>query len=125
MEVAILDILKRLASPDSSTFEFVAILAIIFLLMLYKYIIQPFLLHVKAFNENMKTQTSNIVSMNTSLQRLETNIIALKDSSLINHNVNQVKIDESQKDINEIKGILAQFQGAMMYNARLFNRELE
>lgn len=125
MEVAIFDILKRLASPDSSSLEFFAIIAVLIFLMFYKYLVKPFLEHVKTFNETLAKQNTNISSMNTSLERLESNIIALKESSEINYSVNKVKIDESQRDINEMKSILSQFQGAMMYNARLFNRELE
>lgn len=124
MESAILGILKELAGDDMSGMQFYSIIALIVFLIVYKYFAKPAQTEIKRIVSVITEQNKNIDNLNTIIERLDVNIASLKKSSDEDFKVNQVKIDDTQNDINEIKDILSQFKGAMMYNSRVFNKEL-
>ena len=124
MENGILAILKMLASDGSSGVELYSIIAIIIFLLVYRYFIKPILTEAKRCISVMESQNSSIEEINDIISRLYDRVSTLKITNDENFKVNQLKIDETQKDINEMKNILSQFKGAMMYNSRMFNKEL-
>lgn len=124
MEIEILKILKELAGDDVTSMQFYCILSVIVFLCIYKYFIKPILAESKRCITTIETQNKNIDELRSIIERLDKNVSELKKSSDEDYIVNQEKINQTKNDINEIKDILSQFKGAMMYNSRLFNKEL-
>lgn len=124
METAVLAILKSLAGDNIDGMQFWIIIGIIIFLLLYKYFIKPMMTEAKRIIDVINTQNKNIQDLNKVVERMDERVGELKVSSDEGFTVNQLKIDEAQRDIAEMKSILSQFKGAMLYNSRLFNKEL-
>lgn len=124
METAVLAILKSLAGDNIDGMQFWIIIGIIIFLLLYKYFIKPMMTEAKRIIDVINTQNKNIQDLNKVVERMDERVGELKVSSDEGFIVNQLKIDEAQRDIAEMKSILSQFKGAMLYNSRLFNKEL-
>lgn len=121
----IINLLGKYIGPNSTPLQIFIISCLVIFSAVYKYFIKPTYIEIKRCSTVIDTQTKSIQSIGTVLERMETNLNLMKKCHDEDNKISDLKITEAQNDINEIKSILSQFQGALMYNARLFNKELE
>jgi len=125
MESTILAIMKEIIGGNLTSVQFYIVCLIIILIIVYKYFIHPTIKEARRCISVIESQNRNLQNVNTIIERLDKNIGSLQKSTDEDFKINDLNITESQKDINEIKNILSQFQGALLYNSRIFNRELD
>lgn len=121
MEVFLAKAFESLFSGSYTAIEIFCITALAFIYLAYKFYVKPMINETSEVRVIIEEQQKTAENIKEILERLEKQVVNIVD----NDEFCTKSSVRAQEDIEEIKKMLSQFQGAMMYNKQIFNRELE
>lgn len=126
MKEIVLGIIELLHSSGLNELGIITILLIILSSICFSawfLLIRPIRHDSSKIITSINDQIEHVQDLSDSIQDLETKITSIISTEKYNHEMHSDQIAAVHNDIDNIKQILAQFQGAMMYNSRLFNNK--
>lgn len=124
MEASIVALLNMVLQGDNSTGNAIILLLLALQLYVYKYIMKPMYDKIRNIPDNdiREEKSEKFKELNLShFKELETKLEKLEkvlDEMLDNQKGSKRDIDDIRTDISNVKSILNQFQGHMMYSGQ-------
>lgn len=121
--VGFINLMLRSGISETGILIFLLALIVVICISIWLFVIKPIKQQSKQLADSIDNQTSHIDDLHSSIDKLEVKINNIIENSNKVSLIQKEQLTDVHKDIDNIKQILSQFQGALLYNSRLFNNK--